>query len=86
MPLYVLYADQPHYRNPTARNAVLVSAADVAAARTAAAAGAPDGETKNFANWVALEIAAVAGPSFPLGGLLWLRGDVVEPLLPSPGR
>jgi hypothetical protein len=88
MPLYLLYADKLHFRNSTGRNAAIVNAATPTAAATLAQANAPDGETKNVASWAVAEIAATltAGAQLPASNVIWLQGQVAEPLQPSSGK
>jgi hypothetical protein len=73
--LYLLYRTRPEDRNASGIHAVLVDAADEAAARAAAIAAAPNGETRVPATWAAVQIAASAAlPESPL----WIEGDAVS--------
>lgn len=73
MALFLLYADRDGDRNASGMNAVLVDAADEAAARTAAAAAAPTGETKVRPTWAAVSLAATA--TMPGGRtVIWIEG------------
>ena len=84
MATYLLYrnAGKTEQANATGRNTVIASGATEAAARAAAQAAAPDGETKVHAEWSALLLSAnddVAAPIF-------IQGDVAEPLQRNRGK
>ena len=68
-------------RNSTGRNAVIASGVDEAAARAAAKDAAPDGETKIFSGWTALELSATDDVAAPI----FIDGEVAEPLQRSRG-
>ncbi len=73
MALFLLYAAKQEQRNSSGINAVLVDAASEGAARTAAAAAAPTGETKVPATWAAVSLAATA--TLPGGRtVIWIEG------------
>lgn len=82
MATFLIYATKQQYRNSSGRNAVLASGANEAAARVAAKAARPDGETKVPAKWVALELTGADNLDAPI----WIQGQVAEPLLPASGR
>lgn len=72
MALFLLHATKEHHRNPVGMHAVLVDAADAAAARTAATAAAPFGDIKVDA-WDAVQVADTA--TLPDGRtVLWFEG------------
>ena len=83
MATYLLYhqAGRPA-ANSTRRNAVLASGASEAAARAAANAAPPDGETKVPASWASHLISATDDVAAPI----WFQGNVAEPLQRSTGR
>jgi hypothetical protein len=74
--LYIGYPTAENQRQENQRNAVLVDAADAAAAKAAAIAAKIDGSTNDSKvnAWTFAEIAGTAG-SLPNGGtVLWLEG------------
>lgn len=73
MALFLIYADRDGNRNSSGINAVLVDAEDEAAARTAAAAAAPTGETKVPRTWATVRLADTA--TLPDGRtVIWIEG------------
>lgn len=72
MAMFLLYRTRPEDRNPRGLHAVVVNAADEAAARTAANASTyvPDGVPDS---WTALDLS-----STPSGDAIWLEDDAVS--------
>jgi len=87
MAVFMIYSPGSPYDNASGRNAVVAVGASEAAARTAAQAAAPDGETRVHAAWSALQLAAAEHAALTgVGGVVWLQGHgVVEPLRRSRG-
>jgi hypothetical protein len=69
---------RPEDKNASGLNAVLVTGADEAAARAAAIAAAPNGETRVPATWVATQLASSALPA-GVGPVSWVQGNLVLP-------
>jgi hypothetical protein len=83
MATYLLYHQTGRpAANSTRRNAVLASGASESAARDAANAARPDGETKVPATWAAQLISATDDVAAPI----WFQGRVAEPIQRSAGR
>jgi len=77
MALFLLYANAANERNASGLDAVLVDAASEAAARTAAQARTPNGETKVPATWAAVSLAATA--TMPDSRVvIWLEGPAAS--------
>jgi hypothetical protein len=85
MALQLIYAVNPEERGSSGVDAALVDAADAAAARAAALAARPSGETHPDKWTGALELADAAGAGFPVEGIIFLQGNVGQPLLPLRG-
>lgn len=87
MPAYLLYSTGNTTDNSTGRNACIAVGATEAAARTAAIAVAPDGETRVHTAWSALLLATTEHADLVAHGVVWLQGrGVVEPLRASRGK
>lgn len=87
MAAFLIYSTGDPHNNATGRNAVVAAGADEAAARAAANAAAPDGETKCPPSWPALQLAATEHAALTAaGGVVWLQGHgVAEPLRQARG-
>jgi hypothetical protein len=70
MALYLVYSPNQTYDNSNGRNAVIVDAADEAAARGAAGAAATSGETKT-AGWQVTLLSGIVP--------VWVQGRPVPP-------
>ncbi|TMA25409.1 MAG: hypothetical protein E6J87_22835 [Deltaproteobacteria bacterium] len=88
MPVFLLFSTGSPHDNSTGRNAVIASGNTEADARAAAAAVAPDGETKVHAGWSAFTLASLPHADLTAaGGVVWLQGHgVAEPLRRSRGN
>jgi hypothetical protein len=64
MAIYLLQSTHDFDRNSSGRNAVIVSAADETAARAAAIAAQPDGETMCHPSWRVTELTGRALPAW----------------------
>jgi len=85
LPAYLLYSTVNHLDNSSGRNACIALGANEAAARAAAIAAAPDGETRVSASWTALLLATTEHADLTAAGaVLWLM-RVAEPLRASRG-
>lgn len=69
---------RPEDRNASGINAVLATGANESAARAAAIAAQPNGETKVPASWSAAQVASSDLPA-GLGPVCWVQGSVVLP-------
>lgn len=76
---------RPEDRNSNAFDAALVTGVDETAARAAAAAAAPNGETRVPDTWLATQLTADDLPAV-LAPVTWLVGTVVAPGEPRPGQ
>ena len=85
MPAYLLYSTVNHLDNSTGRNACIAIGANEAAARAAAIAAAPGGETRVPAAWTALLLATTEHADLTaVGPVLWFQRPA-EPLRASRG-
>lgn len=64
--------------NSSCFNACLANGADEAAARAAANAAAPTGETRVPPSWLAVQLSASDLPA-GLGPVAWVDGEIVAP-------
>ena len=74
--LNLLYAVSQYERNSSGLNAVIVDAVDEAAARTAALAALPNGETTVPTTWAYLLLAAVTGTLPASKTVIWIEGEM----------
>ncbi len=82
MALFLLHRTAEHERNSSGIHAVLCEAANEGAARAAAAAAAPTGETRIHAGWAAVQIASSSTlPRNPI----FFEGDAVSLLTTTRG-
>lgn len=85
MPAYLLYSTANHLEGATGRNACIAVGASEAAARAAAIAVAPDGETRVLAGWTALLLATTEHANLTaVGGVVWLS-QAAEPVRQNRG-
>jgi hypothetical protein len=76
--LNLLYAATPQDRNASGLDAVLVDAVDEAAARTAAIAATPNGETKVPTTWTYVLLAAIAAGLPDSRTVVWIEGPMAS--------
>jgi hypothetical protein len=79
MALFLLHRVNASDRNSSAIHSCIVEAADEAAARSAAIAAAPDGETRVRATWAAVSLGSGTIP-VSLPSTLFFEGDSVTTL------
>lgn len=82
MAVYLLYSPGEGHNNSSGRNAVIVTGTSEAAARAAAQAASPDGETKVPQGWSALRLALGEDDELAARGVIWLGRGGVEPSPP----
>lgn len=73
MGMFLLYAAKAGDRNPGSWNCVLVEAADVAAARLAGIAEAPNGHAKLRPTWAAVDLGTGTFPDART--VAWFQGN-----------